>query len=76
MKQQITDAQNNITNLQNSLASSKKNLQYYSDQKDVLQKQLDAENTKANSISDSDPSFQQVWTDFYAAQYAVQDNDS
>lgn len=76
LKQQITDAQNNIVNLQNSLASSKKNLQYYLDQKDVLQKQLDAENTKANSISDNDPSFQQVWTDFYAAQYAVQDNDA
>ncbi|MCL8495929.1 hypothetical protein M9195_05440 [Apilactobacillus sp. F1] len=76
LQKKITDAQNNITNLQNSLASSKKNLQYYLDQKDVLQKQLDAENTKANSLSDNDPSFQQVWTDFYAAQYAVQDNDA
>ena len=76
LKKQITDAQNNITNLQNSLASSKKNLQYYLDQKDVLQKQLDTENTKANSLSDNDPSYQQVWTDFYTVQYEVQDNDA
>ena len=73
LQKQITDAQNNITNLQNSLASSKKNLQYYLDQKDVLQKQLDAEKAKVNSISDNDPSYQQALTDFYTVQYEVQD---
>lgn len=76
LKQQIADAQNNVVNSQNSLASSQKNLQYYLDQKDTLQKKLDDETAKANAVSASDPSYQQVWTDFYTAQNAVQDNDA
>lgn len=76
LQKQITDAQNNIVNSQNSLASAKKDLQYYLDQKEVLQKQLDAANAKVNATSDNDPSYQQVLTDFYTAQYASQDNDA
>ncbi|TMS99974.1 hypothetical protein FD688_04530 [Apilactobacillus kunkeei] len=76
LKKQITDAQNNVVNSQNSLASSQKNLQYYLDQKDTLQKQLDAANAKVNATSDTDPSYQQVLTDFYKVQYEVQDNDA
>lgn len=76
LKQQIADAQNNVVNSQNSLASSQKNLQYYLDQKDTLQKQLDSANAKVNATSDNDPSYQQVLTDFYTVQNAVQDNDA
>ncbi|MBV0914879.1 hypothetical protein KTJ72_03030 [Apilactobacillus sp. HBW1] len=76
LKQQITDAQNKVNGIQHTLDAANGDMQYYQNQKVILQKQLDAATAKTNSISDNDPSFQQVWTDFYSVQYDMQDNDA
>ncbi|MCX8742633.1 hypothetical protein J3U50_01165 [Lactobacillus sp. B3795] len=76
LQQQLTDAQNKVNNAQHTLDAGNGDMQYYQNQKVILQKKLDDATTKANAVGDNDPSFKQVWTDFYSVQYDVQDNDA
>lgn len=75
LQQQLTDAQNKVNNAQHTLDAGNGDMQYYQNQKVILQKKLDDATAKMNSLSDDDPAHQQAMVDFYSAQYDVQDND-
>lgn len=76
LKKQITDAQNKVNGIQHTLDAANGDMQYYQNQKVILQKKLDDATVKTNAVGDNDPSFKQVWTDFYSVQYDMQDNDA
>ncbi|CAI2689084.1 hypothetical protein AKUH4B504J_11850 [Apilactobacillus kunkeei] len=76
LKQQITDAQNKVNNVQHTLDAANGDMQYYQNQKVILQKKLDDATTKMNALSENDPTHQQAMVDFYSAQYDMQDNDA
>ncbi|KOY75696.1 hypothetical protein RZ71_01140 [Apilactobacillus kunkeei] len=75
LQKQINDAQNKVNNVQHTLDAANGDMQYYQNQKVILQKKLDDATAKMNSLSDNDPAHQQAMVDFYSAQYDMQDND-
>ncbi|CAI2638198.1 hypothetical protein AKUH3B203J_11840 [Apilactobacillus kunkeei] len=76
LKQQITDAQNNVKNAQKTLDDTAGYLQYYQTQKTSLQQKLDEATSASNALSMDDPAYQQSRVAYYTAKYAVQDNDA
>ncbi|TMT02161.1 hypothetical protein FD690_02245 [Apilactobacillus kunkeei] len=76
LKQQITDAQNNVKNAQKTLDDTAGYLQYYQTQKTSLQQKLDEATSASNALSENDPAYQQSRVAYYTAKYAVQDNDA
>lgn len=57
LKKQITDAQNKVNGIQHTLDAANGDMQYYQNQKVILQKKLDDATVKTNAVGDNDPSF-------------------
>ncbi|MCL8496158.1 hypothetical protein M9195_06705 [Apilactobacillus sp. F1] len=76
LQKQLTDAQNNVNNVQHTLDAANGDMQYYQNQKTIIQKRLDDATAKSNSLSKNDPAYAQARVDFYSAQDDMQDNDA